>query len=350
MQSLVSTFGFGVALITTIKLAYNVLRFIDLHFFVPSSPLKSYKLATPITTSDQQPASDPTETEDHQNSLEAWALITGSSAGIGYSFAHTLLSYGFDVILLANTGLEDAHSRLSSAFPARSIKSVPFDCATATPAQIADLAASFSSLPITILINNVGGWQVGAQPKYSLFKDYSHEDVESQYRLNGTFATHLTLALFPSLQQAARKTRSGRALVLTVSSISHVGTPYVSVYCACKSYLLSLSAALTRECRAFNTPIDCLAILPGDTLSASNSAAMAAGALTSEEFAACALERVDKAVSRGMRSLVPYWRSALEYEMTRWIPENTLRGALVTAMEGKRDWVLGVGEEAKKIA
>ena len=55
----------------------------------------------------------------YQRPSRAWALITGSSAGIGFGCAQELAVRGFNIILLGHLGheLEDARQQISAESP-----------------------------------------------------------------------------------------------------------------------------------------------------------------------------------------------------------------------------------------
>lgn len=286
---------------------YKVYNFVTLYFFVPSEPLKKYKRKNGTT----------------------WALISGSSGGIGYATAHRLLSHGFGVIIFAHEGVPEAETKLRKEYPDGKIKAFTFNCMTASTSDIEKLVNDVKDLPITILVNNVGGVPM-AHPKLRAFVDHDEGGIDGQINLNDRFMTHLTRIMVSHLKANA----APRSLILSLSSGARMGIPYVSVYTATKAYNYALSTSLSREFTHLGYPIDVLAILPGEVLSDGNRAGMN-NALLAHDFAGHIVNRVDEAVSRSMLALVPYWKHALQMEAMEYLPEGMLRRELAKIIEVK---------------
>ncbi len=82
------------------------------------------------------------------------ALITGSTAGIGYAIAHGLAAEGAHVVITGRTqaSVDAAQVRLRSAEPNAAAEGVAADCATAAGAQqVFDRVDA-----VDILVNNLG--------------------------------------------------------------------------------------------------------------------------------------------------------------------------------------------------
>ena len=85
---------------------------------------------------------------------ERRALITGSTAGIGYAIARGLAAEGAQVVITGRTqnSVDAALARLRQDFPGAKAEGVAADCATAEGAQ-----AVFARVPeVDILVNNLG--------------------------------------------------------------------------------------------------------------------------------------------------------------------------------------------------
>lgn len=286
-------------------IAYKSYRFYTLYFNVPSNPLQNYK----------------------RKDGPSWALVSGSSTGIGYALADSLLSHGFNVIIFAHEGIQEAESKLRAAHPSRQIKALTLDCIKASQSDIESLRASLQRLPITVLINNVGGIPV-APPSVRPFEDFDALAIDATITLNMRFMTQLTQLMLPLLKANA----APRSLILNLSSAGNIGLPYIPVYCACKAYSAVFSAALAREFWHRKVPVDSIAILPGQVRTSANRHAQR-GALTPERFATEVMSRVDEAVRRRIFVLVPYWAHKLEHLAAQMLPEGMVVPHLAAEME-----------------
>ena len=82
------------------------------------------------------------------------ALVTGSTAGIGYAIARGLATEGASVIVTGRTKatVDAALPRLRQAAPDAHVTGIVADCATAAGAK-----AVFAEVPeLDILVNNLG--------------------------------------------------------------------------------------------------------------------------------------------------------------------------------------------------
>ena len=306
--------------------AFRLQQFYTLYFRVPASPLRNYKRNG--------------SSRSNAGKEAAWALITGSSAGIGFGYAQYLLSLGFGVIILSNTGVEEAEEKLLKGHPDARIKTITMDCTTASNSDIENLVRSVEELNITILINNVGSIPMD-YPHFRLFRDYESGGIENHWNLNARFATQLTRLMISILEKNAQP----RSLILNIASQAYIGLPYISMYSATKGYICSFSKALTRELRLFKTPIDCLLIIPGDVHSDGNRLGVTPGSPYAGEYAKMVLERVDGAVARGLLELSPYWKHAVQSAILEYLPEHVVAREVLKVVEGKKN---ALAEEHKK--
>ncbi|KAF2708647.1 NAD(P)-binding protein, partial [Pleomassaria siparia CBS 279.74] len=249
----------------------------------------------------------------------SWALITGSSGGIGLGYAHHLLSLNFGVIILAHVESEvkAAESKLRETFPDGEIKCVVMNCQTATSKQVEGLVKGIEEeeMEVRILINNVGGIPM-AYPHFRLFADFAVQGIDNHFDMNARFMTHLTRLMLPQLTRNA----APRSLILNMTSASYIGLPYLSMYSATKAYMRGFSHALSRELKLESKPLDCLLIVPGDVLSDGNCVAVEAGSPDAKTYARYVLERVDGAIERGLLEISPWWKHALQIMVIGWLP------------------------------
>ena len=183
--------------ITLLYSAYSISRFLTFHLLKPSHPLWSYKRAGPEPT---------------------YALITGSSAGIGLGIAQALIKEGFSIILLGHLAdeLADAKLGLLSLRSAAVIRIIVMDARTATLEEMTAAVKSIANLQVSILVNNVGGNPVKL-PAFRTMDTYSVSDVDAVIDMNARFMARLTPMMLPVLGRKSRQ--QDRSLILSMSKI-----------------------------------------------------------------------------------------------------------------------------------
>ncbi|KAL2268267.1 hypothetical protein VTJ83DRAFT_3113 [Remersonia thermophila] len=292
----------------------------------------------------------------------AWALVTGASAGIGLGIAQELVRQGFGVILLGHLQdeLDAAAAQLRAMRPpvpvaaaadrddddddddndAR-VRTYLLDARTATPSDLARLAASLSGLDLTILVNNVGGNAV-EHPPFRPAATYSCADVDAVVDQNARFMARLTTLLVPLLARGARPdaARSGRnrSLVLTLSSGGYVGVPYLVLYSATKAFNRGFGAALARELALdpATAHVDSLVVIPGEVASQGNCRGVPSSAPRWDVFGREVVQKAGLAAARGWKEMFPHWRHGLEYALMDVAPSAAVEKALVDQMRAKK--------------
>ena len=176
-----------------------------------------------------------------------WALITGSSDGIGKSYASLLASKGFNIILHGRNPLklETIRQTMQDAHPDLDFRVLVLDASrdgVDANREIKDAVDSLKDLHVTILINNVGGGEKYDGPFMEPYIQYTPRDIDRLLNVNARFPTQITRAMLPLL-----KMHGGPALIMTMGSMSDFGMPYMSIYSAAKAFDLTFSKALKRE-------------------------------------------------------------------------------------------------------
>ncbi len=166
-------------------------------------------------------------------------------------------------------------------------------------------------LPISILVNNVGG----GEPKS--FEQSSSEDIDKTITLNALFPTHLTRDLLPHLLRPA--------LILNVSSyVSVFPPPYLATYAGAKAFVTAFSISLSREIES----VEAISLITGSVHSAGNPKPVSFMRPDSARYAKCILA----AVGCGKLTVLPYWPHALQAYMFSWMPRRILEGAMKKAL------------------
>jgi 17beta-estradiol 17-dehydrogenase / very-long-chain 3-oxoacyl-CoA reductase len=190
---------------------------------------------------------------------DAWALVTGATAGLGEGFAFELANRGFNLILVSRSEekLRATSAAIRAKYPTIQVKVVRSEAASVDEQEtnlsaIVDVA---SSVPLRILVNNVG---VAID---DFIADTSIADIDTTLHVNCRYGTLLTRALIPVL----RRTSAGAIVnVASRSGIFHF--PYWGVYSGTKAYVIALSHALREELMADG--IEVLAHIPSRFVSA----------------------------------------------------------------------------------
>jgi len=184
-----------------------------------------------------------------------YALITGTTSGIGYELCEKFASKNINLILASRNEelLMSQKERLTQKYGIE-VYYITLDLSLIDSAKkLADYVKSLN-IPIDYLVNNAGFNEVG----YFLNTDINKE--LSMIRLHTVFVTELTKYILPHMV----KRKKGRILNFG-STGSFVPSPTDAVYCATKAYILFFSKALHGELR--KTGVKVTVACPGATKS-----------------------------------------------------------------------------------
>ncbi len=155
--------------------------------------------------------------------LDAWdlhdraVLVTGASRGIGYACARELAGLGADVLLVARDGelLEHVRTELADEFADSDVLAFAADLTDAEERLAVFDWVNDLGVPLSLLVNNVGG----NRPSAAL--DYSDEDVRAIVELNLCSALGMCRLAHPQLVQHAQ---AAIVNIGSVAGITHVRT------------------------------------------------------------------------------------------------------------------------------
>lgn len=181
------------------------------------------------------------------------ALVTGASSGIGTDLAREFARDGHDLILVARN--EAALTALAAEVSAEHGVT-----ATVIAADLADPAAprrlfddvTARGLSVDVLVNNAGFGDG------SRFAEASREKTLGMIQVNVTALTDLMHAFLPGMVSRGK----GRVLNVASTAAFQPG-PGMSVYCATKAYVLSLSEGVAEELKG--TGVTITTLCPGPT-------------------------------------------------------------------------------------
>ena len=180
------------------------------------------------------------------------AVISGSTAGIGYAIALGLAGAGAHVILNGRTPgrVDEAVQRLRAESPDASAEGIAADLGTAE-----GVAAFTAQAPaVDILVNNLGIFE------HKPFFDIPDADWERFFRINVLSGVRLSRHYLPGMMQ------QGWGRIVFVSSESSVQIPVEMIhYGMTKTAQLAISRGLAEM--AAGTGVTVNAVLPGPTRS-----------------------------------------------------------------------------------
>jgi NAD(P)-dependent dehydrogenase (short-subunit alcohol dehydrogenase family) len=180
------------------------------------------------------------------------AFISGSTQGIGYAIARTLLREGAEVVVNGrdDARVHDAVRRLAAEVPGARVTGIAADFGDA--AEVQRLLDSLGH--VDILVNNVGLFEV--RP----FADIHDDDWMRFFEVNVMSGVRLSRRLLPGMMEA------GWGRILFIGSESGVNVPAdMTHYGATKAGMLAVSNGLAKLTRG--TAVTVNTILGGPTYS-----------------------------------------------------------------------------------
>jgi short-subunit dehydrogenase len=241
------------------------------------------------------------------------ALITGASSGIGKALAYQFAKDGYHLVLAARgvARMQAVADDLQKQFNVV-VTVIGADLETHDGAAQLHAEVKARGIVLSALVNNAG---YGA---YGEFKDSALAPELTMMQLNMTTVVVLTKLFLPDLLAT-------RGYILnTASTAAFQPGPYMAVYYASKSFVLSFSEAIASELEG--TGVTVTALCPGPTASGfqdkadlGNSALVKGKKLpTSEEVAALGY----RAMQRGQRVYIPGFINWAMAQSMRITPRN----------------------------
>lgn len=183
-----------------------------------------------------------------QTRIRPLAVVTGASSGIGFHLARCCAENGFDLVVAADTPLEDA----ARDFRALGAGVVTVHADLATRQGVEDLCGAIGNRPVDALLANAGHGLGHA------FLEQNFDDVRHVIDTNITGTIYLIHKLAPAM--CAR----GQGRILMTGSIAGLMPgSFQAVYNGSKAFIDSFAAALRNELKDTGVTVSCL--MPGAT-------------------------------------------------------------------------------------
>jgi short-subunit dehydrogenase len=238
------------------------------------------------------------------------AIVTGASSGIGLELAKLCAEHGHDLLLAADTPLDEATAACRAL--GAEVEAVQADLSTRE--GVARLVQAVAGRPVQALLANAGHGLGEA------FLDQDFADIRHVVDTNVTG----TLDLIHQVGRAMRDRREGRILI-TGSIAGFLPGAYQAVYNGSKAFIDNFAWALRTELEETGVTVTCLMPGPTDTeffeRAGNDNTKVGAGSKDDPAFVA----KVGfEAMLRGDGDVVAGWKNRLQAAAANVTPASVL--------------------------
>lgn len=262
--------------------------------------------------------------------MSKWALITGSSGGLGFEMAKILAEDQFNLILIdqSENNLENLNKMLFQINSQIKLHFLTIDLCTENAADEIYRKLTAEHIYPDVLINNAGFGTLG------LFNEIPWEREKRMIRLHIETLTQLTLLFLKDMISR------GDGKILNVASVAGFQpSPLMAVYNATKAYILSFTEAIAQEVKG--TGVTVTVLCPGLTRTGfQNTVGVGTPDFTKTSWLSDSAENVAMAGIRAMRAgkivVVPGLVNKFLANAHRFLPRNTVTGLVRKIQEKNR--------------
>ncbi|XP_011500428.1 PREDICTED: hydroxysteroid dehydrogenase-like protein 1 [Ceratosolen solmsi marchali] len=187
---------------------------------------------------------------DFKEKYGNWAVVTGSTDGIGKEYAKELARKNLNIVLISRNlvKLNKTKDEILTLNPSITVKIIQVDFSMGK--DVFDyIQTELQDLPIGILVNNVG--ILTEYPMY--FDEISEKDLWNIMNINIASLTIMTRMIIVQML------KRNKGAIVNISSASNLlPVPLMSVYSASKIYVRYFSDAIRSEYKKTKLTIQCL--------------------------------------------------------------------------------------------
>lgn len=184
--------------------------------------------------------------------LGRWALVTGSTDGIGKAFAFALASKGLSVVLVSRSSQK--LKRVAEEIEQKHLvqtKVITVDFKDNAEDYMPTVMREVDGLEIGVLVNNVG--MLYDYPDEFLAVAGSYQKIRDLISVNITSMNAMTRLLLPPM------VGRGRGAVINIGSLAAVSPgPLIAAYAATKTYVDKFSTTLHQEYARKGITVQCV--------------------------------------------------------------------------------------------
>jgi uncharacterized protein len=244
-----------------------------------------------------------------------WALITGASSGIGQAFAYELASRGMQLVLVARSTekMITLAEQLERQYGNKA-EVITADLSLVEAPRYLYEECQKRGIRINMLINNAGF------ATHGLFEQVDRLRQQDEIMLNVMAVMNCSHLFLPDMLQ-----QHHGAIINVSSTAAFQPDPYMAVYGATKSFVLSFTEALYEENR--DRGVQFLALCPGATDTAFFDVVNAEEASVGRrERPEHVVQAAIKALDSGRHYVVPGGSNYLLTLLSRFLPRKRLLG------------------------
>ncbi len=182
--------------------------------------------------------------------MSNWALVTGTTSGIGKSFCNLLAAQGYNLVLVSRDlqRMKLHKKEIETRFGVE-VQIIKADLSNQMELAEVESRCMAPENPIQVLVNNAG---------FGINSDFGLSSINKQSELLDVMV-HAPLRLSHAV--ITNMKNLGKGYIINVSSVAAFMAG--STYCSAKSWLTVFSESISKELRPFGINVHC--VCPGFT-------------------------------------------------------------------------------------